>query len=893
MYKYTLAVTSPEYWNTIHNALIVDSNEDGIPDRKIDCSDMKEHSPTRGTYWLTHEEATGISTHPQVKWIELSPSDYRDVYPDPEPDTKKYNQNVKVYRDLGFNPPPTIATSAEENRTNWATKRVGIATNGDSWPNVTGQPAVINSDLSFSLTGKNVDLIIQDSGCLQYHPEFIGNDGKSRVRDVILDGPYYLDPTYFNNNGYTYTKPDGRTGITTTSAHAWWESSGSRSAAFQSLGTWAIPNNYTVANALGIGGTSHTMTSSHGTACASLSGGKNFGLAFEANIWTISIFSPADISTDNSYDAIKILHQYKPINTATGRKNPTVVNGSWGYFGGFNSGTTVNYSFKGSTGSFTGYNSSSTGVQALAQGLQSGQYYNRQYATSSGSNSVDTAGDEMVEAGVIFVTSAGNSNQRLGIGNSDPHLNDYLTSLNGGDSRSGFPSASQSGTKPVGHVKWIHPARNGYDSVNDIYSSIVVGAMDEFIRDDYKEQKASYSNNGPAIDVYAPADETLAAGMRAANGDQLGTETNYSRYNSNFVDRYFNGTSAASPVVAGLVALFLESKPDATSAEVKDFIKGHGSQKLSTTEWRDDTTDDTNPDYWRQLYNNRGAASRVLFDPTASDTRPTFANVIGGESIITDNLVLHLDAADSRSYTGIGTVWYDLSGKDNHFDLYGSPSKIDDVGGAVSFDGTNGSGEFAQGQTTNNSDFKWFTGEYSYGCWARFRTPVNSLSVGTGAMMSSSFQIPGGNNGNGSWTFTYAHNTGGNKVIGHRLEQGAYYYQFYSSTYPPLGTWFYAFFSNKNAGNAEEARLYVNGQVESYTETFGSTTLPAWNYQHNQEFRIASNRNGNEAPVDISNVHVYKGKALNDAEVLFNYNAMKGRFEQKPLILSGISYSLT
>ena len=31
MYKYTLAVTSPEYWNTIHNALIVDSNEDGIP----------------------------------------------------------------------------------------------------------------------------------------------------------------------------------------------------------------------------------------------------------------------------------------------------------------------------------------------------------------------------------------------------------------------------------------------------------------------------------------------------------------------------------------------------------------------------------------------------------------------------------------------------------------------------------------------------------------------------------------------------------------------------------------------------------------------------------------------------------------------------------------------
>ena len=100
MYKYTLAVTSPEYWNTIHNALIVDSNEDGIPDRKVTCSDTKEHSPTRGTYLLTEEEAIGISTHPQVKWIELSPSDYRYSYPEPEPDTKRFNKDVKIYRNL-------------------------------------------------------------------------------------------------------------------------------------------------------------------------------------------------------------------------------------------------------------------------------------------------------------------------------------------------------------------------------------------------------------------------------------------------------------------------------------------------------------------------------------------------------------------------------------------------------------------------------------------------------------------------------------------------------------------------------------------------------------------------------------------------------------------------
>ncbi len=163
MFKYTLAVTSPEYWNTIHNALIVDSNEDGIPDRKVTCTDCKHHSPTRGTYWLTEEEATGISTHPQVKWIELSPSDYQNSYPEPEPDTKRFRKNVKIYRNLTTSAFSISATSAEENRTNWATKRVGVTTNGKSWPNVTGNPAVINDDLSFSLTGKNVDIIIHDS----------------------------------------------------------------------------------------------------------------------------------------------------------------------------------------------------------------------------------------------------------------------------------------------------------------------------------------------------------------------------------------------------------------------------------------------------------------------------------------------------------------------------------------------------------------------------------------------------------------------------------------------------------------------------------------------------------------------------------------------------------
>ena len=636
MYKYTLAVTSPEYWDTIHNALIVDSNEDGIPDRKVTCSDTKEHSPTRGTYLLTHEEADEIAKHPQVKWIELSPKDHPNSYPEPRPVTKRFRKNVKIYRNLPTTSFSISPTSAEENRTNWAVRRVGLQTNGDGWPNTFGtQVSPTFSDIKYSLTGKNVDVVIQDSGVLQYHPEFLDDDGISRVRDIILDGPYYIDPNYFTSNSLTYTKPDGRIGITTSAAHNWWENSSNRSGSFSSVGTISVPDAYTVANSLGIGGTSHTMTSSHGTGCAGLAAGKNFGLAFESNIWNMSmVASPTLMSTEASYDALKIFHQHKPINTATGRKNPTVVNGSWGYYGAFNSGTTVTYKFKGSTGSFTGYSITDTGAQAYAYGLSGGSSYDRTFSTSSRSHSIDAAASEMIDAGVIFVVAAGNDNQRLGVGANDVQKNDYFTSLVSGNDHRGT-SLFPSGTLPIGSRDYLHPQGVGFNTSTDFHPVICVGAMDDTIEQSYAgyehelyaEMKASYSNNGPGIDVWAPADETLSAGFRAANGDRLGSETNYARYNSNFVDRYFNGTSAASPVVAGSVALFLESKPDATSGDVKKFLNTQGSVGASTDKYLDPFPDDDNQYYWSTSRNLRGAHRNILFDPTASDTRPIISGV--------------------------------------------------------------------------------------------------------------------------------------------------------------------------------------------------------------------------------------------------------------------------
>lgn len=624
MKRYTLSVTSPEYWSEIHNALIVDSNQDGIPDRQVTCTDSKNHSPTRGTYELTEDEVEEIGAHPHVKWIELSPTDNPEAYPDPSLFTKRFRKNVKIYRDLdGNGPPSTNPTSAELYRTNWAVKRVGINSNAVSWPNVNGAAAVINNDVSYSLTGKNVDIVIHDSGVLQYHPEFMVN-GQSRVNDIVLDGPYYIDPDYFISNNYTYTKPDGRTGITTASAESWWENASNRSAAFQSEGTVSILATYTAENALGdnLDG-SNGMISGHGTACAGIAAGKYMGLAFESNIWSMPAISDAvGMGIEASYDLIKIWHRNKPTNTATGRKNPTVVNGSWGYNAAFYSSSNVSYRFRGTTGSFTGNAATTNIVTAMKNGL--GNSVNgafKSWSTSSRSNSTDTAADEMMAEGVIYVAAAGNSRQRLGIGANDPDRLNYMTDAFYGstDPRSEFPT----GTVPCNHRDWMNPQGIGFDSATDFHPVICVGSIHDetfLFNGILHEYKSSISNTGPGIDVWAPGVYVLAPGTNNVSG-----YTEYVRVDDNrFYDTDFGGTSAAAPVVSGAVALYMEMNPTATSRQVKEWLNTRGSLEF---DFFDRYTDDTQTTYWLDAFNLKGAPKKIIHDETANDIIPEITGV--------------------------------------------------------------------------------------------------------------------------------------------------------------------------------------------------------------------------------------------------------------------------
>lgn len=62
---------------------------------------------------------------------------------------------------------------------------------------------------------------------------------------------------------------------------------------------------------------------------------------------------------------------------------------------------------------------------------------------------------------------------------------------------------------------------------------------------------------------------------------------------------------------------------------------------------------------------------------------------IGGYNVVTNGLVLSLDAANARSYVSGSSTWFDISGYNYSGSLVNGPGFSSEVGGSIVFDGTN------------------------------------------------------------------------------------------------------------------------------------------------------------------------------------------------------------
>ena len=638
IHEYIVIVNLPEDWEEVHEYIINENEIDGIPNRKINCSNEQQFSLRSAIYEMSKEEADILRTHSQVEYVDLNP----EKYPQPNMSyTKRYKKDVAFNKPLfpgGYYSPSTVFTNGI--RSNWANITINDPSSKPFTGVGIGTTDTTNQDLFYSMTGKNVDAVVLDTGIGILHPEFIADDGTYRVHDIILDGPYKVDPDAFD--GYTETITIDSVDIGTRAQEArareWWSNTNIRSSEFQSLGTISVSSTYTRILAHTKNG-HNSIVRGHGTAVASQIAGKSFGVAFGCNIWNLKIYLEdySPIQPSVGLDACTIFHKAKKI--ASNDPDPTLLCNSWGTGAstGNTDGVSYNHHYRGNNLTYTGTgittdipanSGACRNIKAWTMTGNSGTVIissssSGEYSPSSPSNS--SSAESAIAAGCIVTAASGNKNQKFSDKN-DPDFNNWYNNSSNYINRVGGVQKGFSGDHDVGK------------------GTIRVGALDCAVEPDDEKQgatkfslrKVNYSNNGPMIDIFAPADQTMAA----AYGTNENSNNLVREDDSNFKDFFFDGTSAACPITCGVIALYLQSNRKADQGIVRKWLYNSASKYdlmsdpipnaigiNSTTYWSSyfnestDVASKPNQSYnLRGSGNLRGAPNRVLFNPYGHDT---------------------------------------------------------------------------------------------------------------------------------------------------------------------------------------------------------------------------------------------------------------------------------
>lgn len=622
---YAVGCYSPEDWIYIHEVLTRDGTlEDNIPCDCIECSDLKEHSPTRAVYLLSDEEAQELRKHPKVKFVHINYANYPNQFKAPPEDLRcsspkyyRYSEESKHYRNwYETNQLIGTPTKASLNRSGYQLLR--CTQKNDPWYNglETGSSQIINNKIEYYGDGSDVDVIVGDEGCWIGHVEFQSNTGNGPINyiggnklkagfstsatsgtcdvlDLVLDGPYYIDPEWFESDpeNRLTLRWDGTTVPVESVARSWWADTSQRSVGFSTIGYVVINEEYTRDSHLGSNNVRPYNGTSHGTQCAALTFGRTQGWAFNANKWVINVYGINGTDIEQYFDIMKLFHLYKPINPIYNTKDPTISSNSWGYRSishrqeailspgcyyfyrqGFSGGVGVPYT------ATISYSTALTGG-TIPKFMRYVGYYGDGLRMKGEhlENAYTTAGKELIDVGVIFIVAAGNSNQKQ-VGSSHPDFNNYWSTTQQGDSadltdaiHSEFGIEAYNTTNRRGFPQQIGKF-NDPETGEVIYPAINVGALDDQYDFYGKEIKVNYSDMGEEIDCYAPADGTLTA----VNSTSIFLTKRYDIYSptdvTTFYDTKFSGTSAACPVACGLIATKLQYNRNWTWKDVRHWL---------------------------------------------------------------------------------------------------------------------------------------------------------------------------------------------------------------------------------------------------------------------------------------------------------------------------------
>ena len=700
---YTIGCYTKEDWEHIHEVLMQDGTlEDNIPSSSIECADEKGHSETRGTYLLDDEEAAALKDHPRVEYCHVDYQSYPGTYA-PEPGElhatpqykKRFEKDVINYRawntgPTDSRPPQTGAGSSDYNRTGyqiyrhtqrenpWDATDTGISDSDHH---------VFVRDVEQLGDGTGVDAVVCDDGFWIAHPEFVdcGNTNPVNwktgnaltwagistqganccgVLDIIVDAPYYIDPDFFNANpSLLTTRWDGTTVPLESAARSWWSDSSQRSVGFSTIGTVSgISTAYTRSTSNGSNTAKATNGTNHGTQCAGQVFGKNYGVAYNCNKWVMNLYGGSDAGIAGpGFDVLKLFHLYKPnyswVSETNGRqqngdRNPTISSHSWGYRSSSHTSSGRYYWYRPADidGGTSGTNYSGSSSEPALY-IDVGNYGDsgRMKGEHPREASYVVAGKEAVDAGVIFVVAAGNSNQTQ-VNPGDLDYNNYWNDT-AGSGNAGVALTACMHTE-FGYDVYNTLNRRGWPQAigaagtgaNTIYPAINIGALDDQIQSggtggsnsanrptDYKEKIVSYSDRGSSIDCYAAADDTLSADGRNSLLTYQHPET-YTGLTLTAYDVDFGGTSSACPTAAGWITTKLQYNRAWLWSDIKTWLKNQcGPQNPAKFYMGGDQTSwSATDDNWRDAHgtNNYGTDIVVIWDaPTGSPSEPQKPNL--------------------------------------------------------------------------------------------------------------------------------------------------------------------------------------------------------------------------------------------------------------------------
>jgi hypothetical protein len=468
-----------------------------MPERAVPC-DLRRPISRNTHYSLTAEEAEILRNDPRIEAVmpvKLELAAIKPLYTQTGNFDKSF---VDRATDVNWGLLRCIEGSQ---RTNWGS-------NGTA-----NQSATIQ----FNATGKHVDVVVIDGHIDPLHPEYaVNSNGTGGSRVIQLN--------WFDLNAAADLLDNDNASL--------------------------LSSNYVYTPY--IGSSDLTGDNNHGAHVAGTIAGNTQGWARSANIYNINPYgtNPNTLASLIMWDYIRAFHRNKSVNLDTGRKNPTICNGSYGSsfihpfdYGSFETGPITRVTYRGVTvgdgvNALTNQQLLDNGIYAVG-GVAEIPFYSASVAADI---------QDAIADGIIVVASAGNEYQKIDVPGGIDYNNTYRAEID----TNTFTLAYHRGTTP-GAVPGV----------------ICVGAVGSTVN----ETKAVFSNCGPRIDVYAPGQNINSS--KHSGGVVDPRNTNYT------LDK-ISGTSMASPQVCGILACALETYPNMTPTQAMQYIKAYGKTSQIT-----------------------------------------------------------------------------------------------------------------------------------------------------------------------------------------------------------------------------------------------------------------------------------------------------------------------